>query len=772
MAKRFEQRIYEFEGFRLDAGHSMLSQDGKEVSLPPKAIETLLALVQRSGEIVHKDELMSIIWTDSIVEESNLSQYLHLLRKTLGKTRGGKPFVETLKRRGYRFNGDVAVRESGFPPRRRGRVEDIAFSDESHPTKSGTKRGFRVERHGNVLALADWRESERDFSPKPGSSGQTDAARSFDSGREPKNRRAYVAAGAIAALFLSVLAVIWFNSASKTKVLPAKTDLTFLSLTSGEDVNYATISPDGNYFTYASQDGEMAHLWLQQTGQASRREIVSPFAGVIGDTAFTPDSQFIYFNAKESLAEVNTLYRVAALGGVRSRISTGIDTAVSFSPDGREMVFRRWNQATKLSSLVIALSDGRREKVLIERTGDEVIGNAAWSPDGSMIAYGILKFAEPEGLCTIGGIDLRSDETKLLSPERWDNCFRMVWTPDRQGLVFIGTKFKDAYSTRRDQIYYLSIGDGESRRLTTDGSRHQYASLGVTDRDEILAVPFNRTSQIWTMDARGDSRTAVQITTGFADGRGGIAPLADGRVAYLTRNGDGFSIWLMNADGSDRKQLTTDPPEIEELRTAPDGRFFVFSAKRDGWAHLNRIDADGANLTQLTFGESQEIDSTVSPDGNWIVYDSKVFNGNYGKSALWKISAGGGEPVRLTDMDCKTPHFSPDGKFVSCVSEEKGRISIISVENGATLKTFQTVENSILNIGSLWTPDGKALTYIVHGKNVDNIWLHPTNGGKPRPLTDFTSGDIYNFAFSNDGLRLYLARGYAIRNVVLIRNFK
>jgi DNA-binding winged helix-turn-helix (wHTH) protein len=108
MAKHSEQRIYEFEEFHLDAAHWMLYRNGREVSLPPKAVETLLALIERRGEIIGKDELMEIIWTDSIVEESNLSQYLHILRKTLGETKDGKPMIETLRRRGYRFLADVS----------------------------------------------------------------------------------------------------------------------------------------------------------------------------------------------------------------------------------------------------------------------------------------------------------------------------------------------------------------------------------------------------------------------------------------------------------------------------------------------------------------------------------------------------------------------------------------------------------------------------------------------------------------------------------------
>ena len=109
MNKSNHYKIYVFERFRLDAGHLMLYGDAEEIPLPPKAVETLLVLVERRGEILSKDELMSTIWADSMVEESNLAKYLHILRNTLGDQQNGKPFIETLRRRGYRFVGDVRL---------------------------------------------------------------------------------------------------------------------------------------------------------------------------------------------------------------------------------------------------------------------------------------------------------------------------------------------------------------------------------------------------------------------------------------------------------------------------------------------------------------------------------------------------------------------------------------------------------------------------------------------------------------------------------------
>ena len=99
---------YEFENFRIDASHLMFYRDEEEISLTPKQVETLIALVERSGEIVSKDELMLRLWGTIAVEEANLFQNIHYLRKILGDASSGKPMIETLKRRGYRFNGELS----------------------------------------------------------------------------------------------------------------------------------------------------------------------------------------------------------------------------------------------------------------------------------------------------------------------------------------------------------------------------------------------------------------------------------------------------------------------------------------------------------------------------------------------------------------------------------------------------------------------------------------------------------------------------------------
>ena len=107
--------VHVFDGFRLDAGQRLLSRDGRDLPLSPKAVEILLVLVEHRGKVVSKNQLLDAVWKNVVVEESNLYGYLHILRNTLGNDRDGKPYVETLPRRGYRFNGDVRP----TPPERR-----------------------------------------------------------------------------------------------------------------------------------------------------------------------------------------------------------------------------------------------------------------------------------------------------------------------------------------------------------------------------------------------------------------------------------------------------------------------------------------------------------------------------------------------------------------------------------------------------------------------------------------------------------------------------
>ena len=115
MGEQSQHCLYEFGPFCVDTRERVLLRDGKPVPLKPKVYETLLALVNNSGHIVDKEELMRQVWPDVVVEENNLTGNIFALRKVFD----GHHYIETVARRGYRFTADV----------KQVRIEDVKVRD-------------------------------------------------------------------------------------------------------------------------------------------------------------------------------------------------------------------------------------------------------------------------------------------------------------------------------------------------------------------------------------------------------------------------------------------------------------------------------------------------------------------------------------------------------------------------------------------------------------------------------------------------------------------
>ncbi len=107
---------YQFGPFRFDPAEHTLLREGSAVALTPKALEMLKLLVQNSGHLVRKEEIIAHVWPDTIVEESNLNVIIHALRKALGDDPGASKYIETVAKRGFRFVGEVTKANGLIPP--------------------------------------------------------------------------------------------------------------------------------------------------------------------------------------------------------------------------------------------------------------------------------------------------------------------------------------------------------------------------------------------------------------------------------------------------------------------------------------------------------------------------------------------------------------------------------------------------------------------------------------------------------------------------------
>jgi TolB-like protein/DNA-binding winged helix-turn-helix (wHTH) protein/Flp pilus assembly protein TadD len=102
-------QLYEFGSYRLDPSERRLTEGNRQVSLTPKAFQTLLVLVENQGRVVGKEELLQKVWPDSFVEEATLAQNVFTLRKQLHDDREEAVYIETVPKRGYRFVAPVQV---------------------------------------------------------------------------------------------------------------------------------------------------------------------------------------------------------------------------------------------------------------------------------------------------------------------------------------------------------------------------------------------------------------------------------------------------------------------------------------------------------------------------------------------------------------------------------------------------------------------------------------------------------------------------------------
>ena len=95
--------VYEFGDFRLDEPERLLSRGGHAIALAPKTVDVLRALVHSAGRLVTKQDLLELVWPETSVEEGILAVHISCLRKALGDDGGGRRYIETVARTGYRF---------------------------------------------------------------------------------------------------------------------------------------------------------------------------------------------------------------------------------------------------------------------------------------------------------------------------------------------------------------------------------------------------------------------------------------------------------------------------------------------------------------------------------------------------------------------------------------------------------------------------------------------------------------------------------------------
>jgi len=518
-----------------------------------------------------------------------------------------------------------------------------------------------------------------------------------------------------------------------------------------EKAGAVALSPDGQYIAYTTRNGS---LWVRRLGTDSSIQIIA--GGVVYPT-YSPNGEQIFYVNNE------ILYKVPVRGGEPIKVLVDVNGPgpISFAPDGEHFAFARHQDDERL--LLVANADGTGEHVLASRKSPEELYSPAWSSDGNIIA---CVEASKVGL-TLLAVAVATGAEKPISSYKWSAVDRLAWLPEGSGLVASAMETRAAPK----QIWHIPYPSGETSKLTNDFE--SYVDLSVSaDGNRLASIQSVRQSSLW-IAPNGDPGMAKAISFGERKLGGAVSWTSDGRILCVLETNGGRDIWLVNADGTNPKQLTTDANRNRQPDVSPDGRYIVFTSDRSTSVdHIWRMDIDGSNPIQLTHGEGDgEVQPTVSRDGRWVIYSKGGPDTDIKEKTVWKVPIDGGEPVQLTRTSSTGAAVSPDGMLIACWYKQSRtspwQIALIPFAGGSPTKTFDVDRASIFALR--WAADGQSISYI--DTRDGGIWNQPIRGGPPTRLIQFTSERIMGFDWSSDD-QLVFTRMHDSNDVVLISDFR
>lgn len=534
------------------------------------------------------------------------------------------------------------------------------------------------------------------------------------------------------------------------------------------------ISPDGRYIVYSKNEDGRESLWIRQTASAGDTQIVPAGQAKYDFLRFSRDGNALYFVGTTKGDEEPSLYRMTTLGLNMRKLVVGVDSQITFSPDGKNIAFIRIAKGE--NSIVITDEQGGSERILAMRKTPQVYGDeVSWSPDGRLIAVPTLT----RGATYAGGMAVvdvgTGTETRIpLKEEKLLRISQIAWVNDGKGLIY--TPYA-ADMGQRYQIRYAAYPSGDIQNVTNDLSSYEDFSM-TADSQTMAAIQRDYSMGIW-LTPENDFSKAVSINSKTAadDGERGVSWTGDGKIVFVSSEGGAQNIWRMNTDGSDPKPLTNDYVSGKILPTLSIGGDAItyFGRAVDPVTKemvpgsvFYQMDADGHNVRQVVQDTNCDF-AAASANADWVVYTSRA-EGIY---RIWKVPLNGGDAVRLTDVDSTFPVISRDGKLIAYFITESGMplsIGIISIDGGKQVKTIEVPATANIRAGLAWNKAGNGILFVNTLGTTSNVWTQPSDGSKATQLTDFKEFQIAAFALNADGTRLAVARGSRNRNVVLIKN--
>jgi Tol biopolymer transport system component/serine/threonine protein kinase len=447
--------------------------------------------------------------------------------------------------------------------------------------------------------------------------------------------------------------------------------------------------------------------------------------GAEDSPSFSPDGTRIAFDSSQYQGRESRIV-VKGVGDDHSQELTrgAFDTAPAWSPDGRLIAFVRngWprDEDPSLSGLYVVPAGGGPARRLHSAS---LYGGPAWSPDGRSLVF--AAFRNGTGGASLFELSMTTFGTRRLTSEsgwEWSPAF----SPDGRTLAFVGTQ-----ADTTTDIYVMSSGGGTPKRVTSD-RKPIWGRIAWSPDGNAIVFSSSRAgaAELWRIQPDGGVPERLPIAGSASRG---VAFDRSGRhLAYV--HGNAISMHINALDLHNRSGKPVAFAESSRAEHAAsfsrDGKKVAFASNRGGDGFdVWMADADGTSPIRLTFfGASHSSSPQWSPDGTWVAFDSDTNK----QSDVLVVNAAGGTPRRLTPEDSNesVPSWSRDGRWIYFASNRAGKDQVWKMPSQGG-EAIQITKDG--GYGAFESADGRFL-YYTKADDEAGVWRIPVQGGLEEPV--------------------------------------